>query len=87
MAKEDAQTAYTQAKTDIANLLGWFECELNKTPGKIDWTHVGSLSKVRQDLLEALSFLSGFEVETIKENLEESRMLDEADVDIEIERQ
>lgn len=87
MAKEDAQTAYTQAKTDIANLLGWFECELNKTPGKIDWTHVGSLNKVRQDLLETLSFLSGFEVETIKESLAENRMLEEADAEIENERQ
>jgi len=87
MAKEDAKTAYTQTKTDIVNLLGWFECELNKTPAKIDWTHVGSLNKVREDLLETLSFLSGFEVETIKENLEESRMLDEADAEIENERQ
>lgn len=75
MAQQDANTAYTQAKTDIAILLGWFECELNKTPGKIDWTHGGTLNKIKQDLLETLSFLSGFEVETVKESLAENRML------------
>lgn len=87
MAKEDAQTAYNQAKADIASLLGWFECELNKTPGKIDWTHVGTLNKIKQDLLETLSFLSGFAVETINESLTENRMLEEADDEIENERQ
>jgi hypothetical protein len=87
MAQQDAKTAYTNIKSDIASLLGWFECELNKTPGKIDWTHVGTLNKVKQDLLETLSFLSGFEVETVRESLAENRMLEEADAEIENERQ
>lgn len=87
MANQDVKTAYETAKKDIANLLGWFECELPKTPDKIDWAHVGTLNHVKENLLETLSFLSGFEVETIKENLEETRMLDEADAEIETERQ
>mgnify|MGYP001431405595 CR=1 FL=1 len=86
MAKEDAKTAYEAAKKDIANLLGWFECELSKEPANLNWAHSGTLNKVRHDLLETLSFLSGFGVDAIKETLEESRMLDEADAEIENER-
>lgn len=87
MANQDVKTAYETAKKDIANLLGWYECELSKTPNKIDWAHVGTLNHVKENLLETLSFLSGFETSTIKETLEESHMLDEADADIETERQ
>lgn len=86
MAKQEVKTAYETAKKDIANLLGWFECELAKEPKDLNWGHTGSLNRVRQDLLETLSFLSGFDIESIKENLEESRMLDEADTQIETER-
>lgn len=68
MAKEDAKQAYDAAKKDIANLVGWFECELAKEPKDLNWSRVGSLNRVRQDLLETLSFLSGFEIEAIKEN-------------------
>lgn len=86
MAKQDAKTAYETAKKDIANLLGWFECELAKERATIDWTHVGTLNKVRHDLLGTLSFLSGFDIESIKETLEESRMLEQADAEIENDR-
>jgi len=73
MAKEDAKTAYETAKSDIANLLGFFECELSKTPKEINLGHVGDLKHIRQNLMEILSFLSGFEVSEIEDTLEESR--------------
>lgn len=67
-------TAYETGKKDIANLLGWFECELDKQPADLNWGHVGSLSKIRIDLIETLSFLSGIAVDEIKNSLEECRL-------------
>ena len=66
-----AKEAYATARSDIANLLGWFECELAKRPQSIDWGHVGSLQKVRGDLIETLSFFSGNETKMIEESLED----------------
>lgn len=74
MANQDVKTAYETAKSDIANLLGWFECELAKEPESIQWPRVGTLNHVRQNLIETLSFLSGFETREIENSLEESRM-------------
>jgi hypothetical protein len=62
---------YKKAKIHIANILGWFECELQKEPQEIDWSHVGSLNEVRRELIQTLAFLSGFEEEQIKESLED----------------
>jgi hypothetical protein len=74
MANQEVKTAYQTAKSDIANLLGWFECELQKEPETIQWPRVGTLNHVRQNLIETLSFLSGFETREIENSLEESRM-------------
>ncbi|MBL7215219.1 MAG: hypothetical protein ISS71_06030 [Phycisphaerae bacterium] len=74
MENQDVKTAYENAKSDIANLLGWFECELQKEPEIIQWPRVGTLNHVRQNLIETLSFLSGFETREIENSLEESRM-------------
>lgn len=74
MADKDVKTEYKNAKNDIANLLGWFECELEKEPATLNWAHLGDLNKVRRDLIETLSFLSGFETQAIEETLEETRM-------------
>ena len=74
MANQDAKTAYETAKTDIANLLGFFECELAKEPETIKWTHAGDMNYIRESLIETLSFMSGFETKQIEDTLEESRM-------------
>ena len=74
MAKQDVKTEYENAKSDIANLLGFFECELGKTPKEIDWTHVGSLRHIRQNLIETLSFMSGIEIAEIENTLQETRL-------------
>ena len=47
MATQDVKTAYETAKADIANLLGFFECELSKEFDPINWGHVGTLNKVK----------------------------------------
>ena len=72
--KQDIQKKYETAKNDIANLLGFFQCELSKTPDKIDWGHVGSLQKVRGDLVSTLAFLSGFSEDQINDTLIETRI-------------
>ena len=74
MAKQDVKTEYETAKSDIANLLGFFECELGKTPKEINLGHVGDLKHIRQNLMEILSFLSGFEVSEIENTLQETRL-------------
>ena len=86
MTQQDAQTAYQTAKKDIANLLGWFECEMAKGQANINWVQAGTLNHVKENLLETLSFLSGFDIEAIKETLDESRMLEEADAEMENDR-
>ena len=67
------KTAHESAKADIANLLGWFECELDKEPADLNWGHVGSLSHIRKNLVETLSFMSGIEENMIKDGLAEAR--------------
>ena len=72
MTNADLTKAYDSVKTDIANLLGWFECELDKQPTDLNWSRVGSLSKIRTDLVETLSFMSGIEQDMIKDGLAEA---------------
>jgi hypothetical protein len=67
-----AKEAYATARYDLANLLGWFECELAKDSEKT-WGDVGNLQKVRGDLIETLSFFSGNETKMIEESLEDLR--------------
>ena len=83
MANADVKTAHESVKADIANLLGWFECELDKRPANLNWGHIGSLSKIRTDLVETLSFISGIEIDMITDSLAEAR----AEVEIEKENQ
>jgi len=71
---EKLKTAYTEAKADIAKLLGWFECELQKEPANLNWGHVGSWNYVRAQLIETLSFISGISEEMIKDSLAEARI-------------
>ena len=72
MANAELKKAYDSVKADISNLLGWFECELDKQPADLNWAHVGSLSKIRTDLIETLSFMSGIEQDMIKDGLAEA---------------
>jgi len=71
---EKLKNAYTEAKADIANLLGWFECELQKQPAKLNWGHVGSLKHIRENLIETLAFMSGFDSKEIETTLAESKL-------------
>ena len=68
----ECHAAYDQAKADIANLLGWLECELAKDTNK-GWSQIGNLHKVRSDLIDTLAFLSNSEPEQIKEAMEDAR--------------
>ena len=72
--------AHAEAKADIANLLGWFECEMDKQPEKLNWGHVGSLNHVRTNLIETLSFISGISEDMITDSLAESRIDTETQV-------
>ena len=74
MATQDVKTAYDNAKNDIANLLGFFECELSKERTVVQWEWVGTLNEVRKNLIETLSFMSGISEDEIKISLEETRI-------------
>jgi hypothetical protein len=71
---EKLKKAYAEAKADIANLLGWFECEMQKQTAKLNWGHVGSLNHVRENLIETLAFMSGFDAKEIENTLAESKL-------------
>jgi hypothetical protein len=61
----DVNEEYKKAKFDIANLLGWFECELAKE------TNTGSPVDARRELIRALAIFSGISENQIQESLED----------------
>ena len=56
---------YKNARFDIANLLGWFECELEKQ------SNTGSPVDALRELIRALALFSGISENQIKESLED----------------
>lgn len=74
MENQDVKKAYETAKSDVASLLGWFDCELEKQPEKLNWGNVGDMNYIRESLIETLSFMSGFETKQIEDSLDESHM-------------
>lgn len=60
----DLNKEHKKAKFDIANLIGWFECELEKESNQ------GSPIDARRELIRALALFSGISEEEIKELLE-----------------
>jgi len=71
---QEINDRYNTVKTDIANLLGFFECELSKDKPVLDWSSIGTLQKVRGDLVSTLAFISGFSEDQINETLEDARI-------------
>ncbi|HBG25678.1 MAG: hypothetical protein A2Y10_02510 [Planctomycetes bacterium GWF2_41_51] len=53
------------AKFDIANLIAWFECELEKE------SNIGSPIDARRELIRALALYSGISEKQIQESLED----------------
>lgn len=70
---QEIKDRYNTVKNDIANLLGFFECELTKEKPILDWSSLGTLQKVRGDLVSTLAFISGFSEDQINDTLEETR--------------
>ena len=63
---------YQRTRADIASLLDWFDCELNKTTEQdINWATLGTLNHVRHELKQLLASLSGIDVKLIEESLDE----------------
>jgi hypothetical protein len=55
---------------DISKLLAWIgQACRGYTKGEVTWAHAGSLSHVRQQLIETLAFTAGDEPEAIEERL------------------
>ena len=75
-AQATTAEAYHAKANDIARLIDVLQMELDKhetlTKGDSkNWGRVGDLEKVRQDLIETVSFLSGMERRRIEEFLAE----------------
>ncbi|HBG28599.1 MAG: hypothetical protein A2Y10_08635 [Planctomycetes bacterium GWF2_41_51] len=58
-------TEYKAAKPDIANIIAWFECELQKE------SNTGSPVDARRELIRALAIFSGISEKQIQESLED----------------
>ncbi len=55
---------------DITRLLAWIgQASRCYTKGEVTWAHAGSLSHVRQQLIETFAFIGGDEPEAIEERL------------------
>ena len=70
--KKTPETELKNVKADIANLLGWFDCEMAKDR-KVDWGLVGQMEATRSWLIDALCVMSGMDTNTIKESLEQTK--------------
>ena len=69
--RTNARDAYQARQTDIARLIDVLQMELDKhaDAAKADprnWGRVGDLGKVRSDLIEMVSFMSGMDREAIE---------------------
>ena len=63
--------ALNKARSDIANLTGWLDRELQKHEAQnVSWGTVSSLEHVRENLTETLAFLSGIEQAEITRRLD-----------------
>ena len=62
---QNVNDEYKKERFDIANLLGWFECELQKE------TNTGSSVDALRELIRALALYSGISEKQIKESLED----------------
>jgi hypothetical protein len=71
--ERDAKTEYQNAKFDIASLLNLLGMELDKTPERLNWGHVGELKHLRQNLIETISGLTGRSEHGLREALDEIR--------------
>ena len=59
-------------RAEIASLLDWMELELQKDEQQpATWPGVGSLNKVKADLMDTLEFVSGVSKDAIQENLDD----------------
>lgn len=55
---------------DITRLLAWIgQASRCYTKGEVTWAHAGSLSHVRQQLIDTFAFIGGDEPEAIEERL------------------
>ena len=71
-ARDDLTERCKRARADIASLLDWMECELEKDEaGEPTWGTLGSLDHVRDDLKNVLAMFSGVEVPEIERSLDE----------------
>jgi len=71
-AKKNLMDRCRRARADIASLLDWFECELERDAHQeATWATLGSLDHVRDDLKHLLAFFSGIEPTEIQRSLEE----------------
>ncbi|MGC9455739.1 MAG: hypothetical protein ACP5HU_12900 [Phycisphaerae bacterium] len=71
-AREDLTERCKRARADIASLLDWMECELEKDEAdEPTWATLGSLDHVRDDLKNVLAFFSGVETAEIERSLDE----------------
>ena len=68
---KEAVTKNTRA--DIANLMGFIECELDKHPEVLNWVQIGDLKHLRKNLIEALHAFSGISMLDIEDTLEDAR--------------
>jgi hypothetical protein len=73
MPETTAEEKYKEKRDEVIQLLDFFQIELNKEK-KIGWDSVGSIVKVRGDLIDTLSFLSGISVNEIHNTLIETKL-------------
>ena len=70
--KQIVKSATLCTKSDISRLLDFFYLELSKEDDNPTFSTVSSLIKVKTDLIETLSFMSGFSYKDIQDTLLET---------------
>ena len=70
---DEKEKVTKDTRADIANLMGFLECELDKRPEILNWAQIGDLKNLRKNLLESLHAFSGISMTDIEETLEDAR--------------
>lgn len=81
MNDKNAKDECRNLRLDIANLIGFFECQLGKKSGPFPLAEADSLRILRRGLISTLSFLSGFEASEIEKSLQDCRPAAAADAE------
>ncbi|AQQ71407.1 hypothetical protein SMSP2_01781 [Limihaloglobus sulfuriphilus] len=73
MTDDKLNQTYNDRKQDISNLMSLLREELDQGDNILNWTHVGDLGHIKEELINIYGFASNIPAEDIEKQLEQYR--------------